>query len=166
MPRNLSPQRIRTHLVYTVAEAAERLGVHRKTVLAWIRNHGLIAETHARPVLIRGADLKAFLVARRARDKTKLQPGEFYCLPCRSAQIAAERMAEFQLRTRASGMLTGLCPSCGRLMHRMIRRWDLDLHRPVLDVTIRPALVTLEGAGKLPVNTPFAQERGPDAKAR
>ena len=75
MPRRPAHYRIKTHQVYTPAEAAEAADVHKGTVGRWIRNDGLPCDTSRRPHLIRGADLKAFLIERRSRSRTPLRPG-------------------------------------------------------------------------------------------
>lgn len=146
MPKKPDPGRIKRHRVYAVSEAASALGVHRQTVIRWIGDHGLDADRSRKPWLIAGAELKRFLAARRRAGRTRLAPGEMYCLPCRCASLPAERMAEFQMRNARTGVLVGLCPACARLMHRFLRRADLDSVRAVLDVTVRPALVGIVGA--------------------
>jgi hypothetical protein len=63
-------------------------------------------------------------------------------------------MAEFELRRPGSGMLMGLCPSCGRMMHRAVKRTELEQHRAHLDVTIRRPVATIVGEEKHPLNLP------------
>ena len=58
MPRMPSPNRIKTHYVYTVWEAAQALGRHRQTVIRWIKDKGLVADRSKVPWLIQGKDLK------------------------------------------------------------------------------------------------------------
>ncbi len=44
-------------------------------------------------------------------------------------------------------MLTGLCPGCGALVNKVIRRADLEAIRAKIDVTVQqadPTLVCLE----------------------
>lgn len=72
MARLPSPNKIKTHQVYTVWEAAQALGRHRQTVIRWVKNDGLIADRTRVPWLIRGEDLKQFLGHRRAKSKTKM----------------------------------------------------------------------------------------------
>lgn len=146
MPKKPSPHRVKRHREYTPFEAAEALDLHRQTVIRWIRHHGLVADTSAKPWLIRGADLKAFLAERRQAGRTRLAVGEIYCLPCRKAQIPAERMAEFQLQTGSGGQLSGICPDCARMMYRRTRRSELEAIRAVLDVTVRQPVARIVGA--------------------
>ncbi len=39
MPKNPSPQRVKRHQIYTVWEAADAVGVHRQTVIRWIKDN-------------------------------------------------------------------------------------------------------------------------------
>ena len=65
MTRLPAPNRIKTHRIYTVWEAAEALGKHRQTIIRWIKEKGLIADTSQRPWLIKGSDMKEFLESVR-----------------------------------------------------------------------------------------------------
>jgi excisionase family DNA binding protein len=53
MPQRPAHHRVKQHLVYSVGEAVEVLGVHRQTVVRWIRIDSLPADTERRPWLIR-----------------------------------------------------------------------------------------------------------------
>ena len=66
MPKKPSPNLIKKHRVYTPWEASNALGVHRQTVLRWIKGKGLVADKAGTPWLIKGYDLKSFLGERRA----------------------------------------------------------------------------------------------------
>lgn len=146
MPKKPSPNRIKKHRPYTVFEAALALGVHRQTIIRWITSNGLRADCCQRPWLIEGHHLKEFLTERRKTEKVKLAVGEIYCLPCRQAQIPAGRMADFQMKSARTGTLSGICPDCDRLMHRIIRRADLEAFCAVLDVTVQRAVAGIVGA--------------------
>ena len=52
MPKHPSPQRVKRHQIYTVWEAADAVGVHRQTVIRWIKDKGLSADMSRRPWLI------------------------------------------------------------------------------------------------------------------
>ncbi|RYH08454.1 helix-turn-helix domain-containing protein [Tropicimonas sp. IMCC6043] len=145
MPKKPSPNRVKTHRVYTVYEAADALDLHRQTVIRWIRHHGLRADCSKRPWLIEGRDLKGFLTKRRQKDRVTLKIGEIYCLPCRQAQVPAGHMADFRMKTATSGVLSGICPACDRMMNRIIGRADLEAFRAVLDVTVQQAVTGIVG---------------------
>ena len=72
MPKHPSPQRVKRHQIYTVWEAANVVGVHRQTVIRWIKDKGLSADMSQRPWLIEGREFKAFLEERRSRGKCRL----------------------------------------------------------------------------------------------
>ncbi len=151
MPKKPSPNRIKTHRVYTTYEAADALDLHRKTIVHWITRSGLEADRSQRPWLIEGRNLKAFLADRRQCGKVRLNVGEIYCLPCRQARIPAGRMADFRMKSITTGVLSGICPDCDHMMNRIIRRSDLDRFRAILDVTVQKGV-----AGIVGVSTPFA----------
>lgn len=151
MPKKPSPNRIKKHLVYSIWEAAEALRVHRQTVISWIKDKGLIADTSIKPWLIKGADLKTFLGERRSAGKCKLALHQMYCLPCRIPQTPDGRVADYQQRTRQTGNLMGLCPDCGRVLNKAIRRADLEAIRVKLDVTVKQADPTLVSPSTPPV---------------
>jgi len=152
MPKKPDPRRIKKHWIYTLAEAAEALGLHRQTIIRWIKFDGLLADCTQRPWLIEGTNLKTFLEARRALGKCKTRPEQIYCLPCRTPQIPAGRMAEFQLKAGTSGQMIGICPDCDRFMHKAVSRSDLDRVRAVLEVTIRQAQPRIVGEPDLPAS--------------
>lgn len=134
MPRRANSCRVKAHLVYTVSEAAEALGVHKGTVRRWVVLDGLPAATDRKPWLIGGRDLKQFLETRNRAAKRPLEPGEFYCLPCREQRQPDGGLVDYRPRTLAIGMLCGLCPACGREMFRAVRRADLHRLLAGLDV--------------------------------
>ena len=134
MPKRPRHHRVQTHAIYTVAEAADVSGVCRQTVIRWIKEHGLPASMERKPWLIRGCDLKPWLIARRGASRRKLGPGEIYCLPCRRPQRPDGDAVDFRARNSGTGMLIGICPACNRMMHRVVRRDHLDLIASDLDV--------------------------------
>ena len=56
----------------------------------------------------------------KAREpiKQRCQPGEFYCLGCRASKRPALDMADYHPRTPLRGLLSGICPGCGRMIYR------------------------------------------------
>ena len=159
MPKKPSPNRIKTHRVYTVWEAAIALDLHRQTIVRWIKSGNLDADCSRRPWLIEGRDLKSFLRDRRQVGKVRLKPGEVYCLPCRQAQIPEGRIADFRMKTATTGVIMGICPDCDRLMNRIIRRSQLDQFRAVLDVTVQKAVAGIVGEDSPRVTVPFEEAR-------
>ena len=73
--RHPNPRLAKIHRNYTVEDVAAVFGVHRNTVREWVKR-GLPTSDDRRPMLILGADLVAFLRARRVKNKRTCQPGE------------------------------------------------------------------------------------------
>ncbi len=158
MPRRPSPSRIKTHRVYTPWEAANALGVHRQTVRRWIKDKGLPADTSSKPWLIEGADLKAFLGQRQTKYRCKLDLHHCYCLGCKGPREPDGRMADYIQQTPTTGMLTALCPICGALMNKVVRRADLEAIRAKIDVTIQRASPRLVSRKDAPLTVTFELE--------
>ncbi len=121
------------HQIYSMDEAARRMGVHRNTVREWLRR-GLEVVDQGRPILIRGRALHEFLKVRRLNSKQPCAPGQMYCLRCRAPQNPAEDMADFQPLNLPLGNLVGLCPVCHSWMYRRVNLDKLALVRGNLDV--------------------------------
>src|SRR5271168_431742 len=96
MAKRLDRRRVKIHFNYDVTEVAALLGVHKLTVRRWIAA-GLQTTDVRRPLLVRGADLSAFLKARQP-VKQSCQPGEFFCLSLSGAQTAGRRYGRLPLR--------------------------------------------------------------------
>jgi hypothetical protein len=115
MARRFDLRRVKIHRNYTIAEAADTVGAHKHTVSRWIAA-GLPTTDAKRPLLIHGADLRAFLRAREP-IKQPCRPGEFYCLRCRAPRRPAGNMADYLPRTASRGLMRGICPTCETLIH-------------------------------------------------
>ena len=96
-------------------------GCHRNTVRNWQRQ-GLEPIDDKRPIVFEGAALAAFLEARRNKRRRRLSPGEMCCAPCRAAKEPAGDIADYLPLTETRGNLRGICPTCGRLIHRFVSR--------------------------------------------
>lgn len=148
MAKRFPHNRIKVHRVYTVWEVADALGCHKHTVARWIKSTSLAADTTNRPWLIDGRDLKAFLGARQNKVRCKLALHHCYCLGCKEPREPDGKMADYTQQTPDTGRLTGLCPACGALMHKVVRRADLEAIRAKIEVAIQqptPRLVSREG---------------------
>jgi len=133
---------IKMHRSYKVEEVARLLHVSKRTVRRWIKA-GLAAITDQKPILIPGEDLLAFLATRKQRSR-RCQPEECYCVKCRAPRRPAGGMADFIPLTIKTGNLQAICPVCGSLMHKRIRRDAVEALRRVLDVTVAQAAPSLE----------------------
>jgi excisionase family DNA binding protein len=135
----LPPNRIKTHRVYTVWEAADALGRHRQTIIRWIKSEALAADRGRKPWLIAGEDLRAFLGHKRQSCKQKLAPHHIYCLGCRGPREPAGKTADYAHQTVTTGMLSAICPDCENMMHKVVRRADLETIRTRIGVSVRQA---------------------------
>ena len=117
--KRFDSRRVKIHRSYAVDEAAKILRSHKNTVRNWV-GQGLHTVDAHRPILIRGADLKEFLVARRLRGKSRCAPGQLYCVRCRAPKDPAAQSAEYIAITAASGNLKGSCPDCGTHIYRRV----------------------------------------------
>jgi excisionase family DNA binding protein len=166
MAKRFRHDRIKRHLVYTVGEAAEALGCHKQTVTRWIGAGKLPADTGKRPWLIDGRDLKGFLGARQTTTRCRLALHHCYCLGCKSPREPFARMADYTQQTPETGMLAGLCPECGALMNKVVRRADLEAIRAKLEVTIQQASPRLVSRTDPRSNVTLKKERQSHGKAQ
>jgi hypothetical protein len=135
MPKRVpNPRRVKVHRSYTVDDAAQLFGCHRNTIRHW-QKQGLKPIDGKHPVVFEGPTLTAFLEARRGARRRCLKPGEIYCLPCRGPKAPAGDMAEYVPLADARGNLRGICPTCGRLIHRVVSGDQFEAVRGKLEVT-------------------------------
>ena len=137
--RHPNPRLAKIHRNYTVEEVAALFDVHKNSVRNWVKC-GLPTSDDRRPMLILGRDLVAFLHARRVKNKRPCQPGEIYCMRCRTAQRPAGDMAEYQPITSNSGNLIGICPCCESMMYRRVNLAKLVQIGANLDITMPQAV--------------------------
>jgi hypothetical protein len=139
MERNRKDSRrgVKIHRNYTVDEVAHNLGITKATVRRWLKN-GLPALSERRPTIVLGSDLAQFLSNSKTQRQT-CQLHECYCVKCRSPQKPAGEMAEYISLTPSTGNLRGICPTCGTMMHKRIRRDVLQSLGSILDLTIAQA---------------------------
>ena len=104
---------------YTIIEAADLYGVHRKTVRHWL-NTGLSPLDAGRPILIHGRELNRFHGARRSSGKKNCGPGELFCLGCRRPRQPALDMVDFVPLRESIGTLSAICPTCGSMMTQKV----------------------------------------------
>lgn len=100
-------------------EAARTGGFHPNSIRAWLKN-GLEAIDALRPTQMLGEELNRFLAKRKQDRRSRTPPGMIHCLPCRKPQRPAEGMVDYLPSGSALGNLRGLCPDCGRLIHRRV----------------------------------------------
>jgi hypothetical protein len=153
--RSPNPRLAKTHRNYTVGELAALYKVHKNTVLAW-RDGGLTPIADRRkPLVFLGAEVSAFLLKKRLKNKRPLRPGQIYCVGCRDAKEPAYGEAEYVPSTPRSGNLRGLCPTCARLIHRRVSRANLAAVQGELEITFTDAPLSIRDAIDPSVNCDF-----------
>ncbi|WP_049641769.1 helix-turn-helix domain-containing protein [Candidatus Rhodobacter oscarellae] len=165
MPKRFPAHGVKTHRIYTVWEIAECLRCHRHTVTRWIKARDLDADRTCKPWLIRGADLKAFLGHRQAKPTRRMAPHHCFCLGCKSAQIPDGNFAEYTHQTPTTGRLTALCPACGVVMSKVIRRTDLEAIQAKIEVAFQQAAPRLVSLSEPSSEVALGQEDQTHAKA-
>jgi hypothetical protein len=137
MARRFDCRRVKCHRSYTISELSALIGAHKHTISRWIAA-GLSTTDSRRPLLIHGADFRAFMKAREP-VKQRCQPGEFYCVGCRAPKRPALDMADYRPLTPLRGCLSGICPECGRLIYRATTLAKLDEIKGGLDIAFPKA---------------------------
>ena len=100
--RRANPRLAKIHRSYSVDEVSRLFGIHKNTVRNWLRR-GLRTIDVYRPTLIKGADLRRFLIDSRAQEKQACGPGRIYCLPCHIEQAKGFKRALADQRGHRSG---------------------------------------------------------------
>ncbi|PKK83705.1 MAG: hypothetical protein CVT49_07405 [candidate division Zixibacteria bacterium HGW-Zixibacteria-1] len=118
--RKHNPNLIKGRRSYTFAEIAQVFGVHVRTVQIW-RKHGLkIIDETSKPYLVSGEDVRDFLRVKYSKRKQELQPGEFFCVSCRSPRRSLPQNVRIISTGRKLGscykqvIIKGVCSVCGR----------------------------------------------------
>jgi len=145
---------IKKDRAYTIRETALQLGVHRRTVGRWLMM-GLRCCRECRPILILGCDLNDFLHQQRAQKRRKCNQGQLYCVACRMPKDPAGGMADIIRTSTHAGLLRGICPDCGRLMHRAIGLAKLEAVARNLEVAPARAERRLEDRSPALVDVTF-----------
>jgi len=152
--RHPNPRLAKIHRNYTVEEVASVFGVHRNTVRQWVKS-GLPTSDKRRPILILGADLVAFLRARRVKNKRICQPGEMYCVRCRAPRAPAGDMADYLPVTATLGNLIAICSACEAMMYRRVSLARIEQVRGILEITLPQALPHIGESAEPSVNSDF-----------
>ncbi len=154
MPKCINPNKAKIHRSYTVEEIAELFSVHKNTVRAWLKS-GLPICDDRKPMLILGANLRAFLQEKNSKRKQKCQPWEMYCVRCRKPQTPLGRMADYVADNEVRGRLVALCPECEGGLNKYINLSAIEALDAKLDVALPRALNHLNKMNKPLLNSDF-----------
>ncbi len=165
MPKLPNYRVVKIHRSYTVEEIARLLNLHKNSVRTWVKA-GLPVSDDKRPKLILGADLAAFLKARRTRNKRPCKSDEFYCVRCRLPRVPAGGMVDCKPETEANGRLEAICPVCECIMNRWISlaKWKQICGK--MGVTNTEASERVSDRTQPAVNSDFKGEVSDDAKTQ
>ena len=166
MGKSFPVNRIKSHHVYTPWSASQALRCHRQTVIRWVKHEGLPADTGSKPWMIAGIDLKVFLGCRQIKRRCKLALHYCYCFGCKGPREPDGKIADYTHLTPATGRLTALCPDCGCLMHKIVKRSDLEAIRAKIEVTVQKAHPRLVSRTDTSSNVILPQEHEPHGKAQ
>jgi hypothetical protein len=157
MARRFDCRRVKVHHSYTITELSALIGAHKHTIGRWIAA-GLKTTDTRRPLLVHGADFRAFMKAREP-IKQRCQPGEFYCLSCRAPKRPGLDMADYRPRTARRGLLSGICPACGRMIYRAATLSNLDQIGGGLEVAFPTAEQRIDDSAPALLNADFNEVR-------
>ena len=155
MPQ-FSHRRVKQRRAYNVGEAARVTGVTPATVRAWIKK-GLAVVPGIRPIILRGADIVAFLKNQRKSRKNPCGPGRLFCLSCKSPKRPAFGQVQFVADGPEIGKLVGRCPDCTTVMTRRSSRKNLTTALGDLRLSEQHAETSLSGLPEPRLN-PHSEE--------
>lgn len=141
MPKKARLNRIKSLHPYTIDEAAEVSGVSPRTIRTWAAN-GLSVMDEGRPALIRGDDLRAYILNQRKARKSKSALDTIYCVGCRQQRKPAGAMADCILKGDRAA-LTALCEVCENMISKPIAAARIPDIAQTLDLTITRHETTL-----------------------
>ena len=153
MARRFDCRRVKLHHSYTISELSALVGGHKHTICRWIAA-GLKTTDAKRPLLIHGADFRAFMKAREP-IKQPCQLGEFYCFRCRAPRRPALNMADYYPRTPLRGQLSGICSGCERMIYRATTLAKLGQIGTELDVAFPKAQQRIDDSASAFSNVDF-----------
>lgn len=141
MPKQAKISGIKSFHCYTIQEAADVAGVSVHTIRNWSKD-GLRLMHTARPVLIRGDDLRDYIKTQRENRKVPTKADEFYCVRCRATRKAAAQLADCII-TGNRAKLTALCETCETVVSKPVAQAQIAQLGRTLDLTIKRQEATL-----------------------
>lgn len=117
--RNHNLKHISKNRSYTVKEVAEKIGVQKKTVYAWIKR-GLPKIEGSSPERLHGSDIKQFHKRRRKSQEKPCKDNEMLCCSCQKPQKVCNNEIQIEYKTEKRINFKGKCNVCGCNMNRTI----------------------------------------------
>lgn len=131
---NYNHNLVKIHRNYSFEELAGVFGVHKNTVVGWVKN-GLPCLKERRPFLIMGVDAREYLKAQRVSKKQSCKLDEFYCMRCKVPTKLAEGLVEFVPISTTKGRLMGFCLHCECVVNKFIGSANLGRYADIFDLT-------------------------------
>ena len=116
--RNHKYSLIKTQRTYSVAQLAETLRVHPRTVQSWLKQDLPISGKDGNSYIIFGKDIRRFLINKRQKQKHPLKAGEFYCTKCQQPRKSLPSRLEIIVTNKKLGkaskqaFIKGNCEIC------------------------------------------------------
>ncbi len=154
MAKRPNPNLAKIHRNYTVEEVANLFSIHKNTVRSWVKD-GLATNDEKRPMLILGTNLRQYLQSKRTVKKRKCRPFEMYCVRCRSPQLPAANMVDYEPINGVTGRLIGLCPACNGIINKYFNVAQLAGIEGQLDISFPKALKHINESDKPLLNSDF-----------
>lgn len=149
--------RIKIHRNYTMEELAGVLGVHKNTVLGWVKN-GLPCLKDRRPFLIVGREAKAYLHAKRDSMKRRCKLHELYCMRCKKPVEPMNGQVEYHSNSSGKGRLQGKCQHCGATINKFISNAHLETYLEVFQVVVPKGLEHIKDSMRTFLNRDFKEK--------
>jgi hypothetical protein len=120
MTKNFRIREIKMNRAYTYNEAKCVICGSEGALRSWVKVGGLPLLTKSPQHLILGADLKAFIVEKRAKRRVNVPYGHIYCLKCKNA--ARPVAGTLFLKDTPSGakLLHAECSCCGGKLRKSL----------------------------------------------
>lgn len=134
--RRYNTRRIHLTTSYSTLEVAELYGLHKGSVLNWIKQGLKIIDQH-KPYLIRGSDLFDFLNKRQKLRKVICQSNELYCFKCRSPRRPINKSVQITKRNEHRLKVVGRCAICNTKMFRDGALGKLDEIRKIFSIELQ-----------------------------
>ncbi len=133
--RRWNPNLAKINRNYTYEGLADIFGVHKNTVAMWVKN-GLPCLKERRPFLIMGADARAYLKARRIKNKQTCKANELFCMRCKTPTTPAENFVEYVPVSPTKGRLVGFCSRCECVVNKFVSFDNLAVCSEIYDLTL------------------------------
>jgi hypothetical protein len=146
--RRYNLRRVKSRYSYSADELTRVLDVHIGTIRKWVMQ-GLRPFDRRRPQLFLGEHVISFL-GTRAQPRCVLQPGELYCLSCKTARPPSHGILTLVRRSAATFDFVAPCAACGTRMFRRVREGDLGARAGECTIASEDDAITMNSSGDSP----------------